>query len=352
MQAAGRMSQSSETPRPQEFDAAALRRRFGNAFAIKPHVFWLDMLTSAVVGWSAFAAAVSQPFLSLEYWACLLIAVLALLRGVLFIHELAHVRPSQLPGFEIAWHALLGTPLMVPSLMYVGSHNDHHKRDIFGTRVDPEYAPIPTYSRLQLLSFVLGVVVVPPLLPLRWGVAAPLSYFFPPLRRLIVERASTLVINPEYRRPMPKGKQAERWVVQELASGIVFWLAVLAAWAGWLSWTVALTWLLVTCGIVVINQVRTLAAHRYENDGGEVDSLGQLLDSVNLRGLPVLTALIAPVGLRYHALHHFLPAVPYHALGGLHRQLSRELPSEAPYHRTEAPGIVPLVRRLWDRAPA
>ena len=102
----------------------------------------------------------------------------------------------------------------------------------------------------------------------------------------------------------------------------------------------------------MINQIRTLAAHHYENDGSEVDALGQLMDSVNLRGVPVLTALVAPVGLRYHALHHFLPAVPYHSLGTLHRRLCRELPREAEYHRTEAEGILPMLRRLWDRAPA
>ena len=112
------------------------------------------------------------------------------------------------------------------------------------------------------------------------------------------------------------------------------------------------TWVLLAGGILVINQIRTLAAHRYENDGREVDSFGQLMDSVNLRGVPILTALIAPVGLRYHALHHFLPSVPYHSLGALHRRLCRELPREAAYHRTEVGGILPMVRRLWERAPA
>ena len=278
------------------------------------------MLVSAGAGWTAFAFAVSQPLFSSEYLLWLAIAIVAILRAVLFIHELAHLKTGELPGFEIVWHVAVGTPLMVPSLMYVGSHNDHHKRNGFGTREDPEYAPISRYSRCKLVTFVLSVALLPLVLPLRWGVLAPLSYLIPPLRKLVVERASTLVINPDYRRPMPRGKNARRWMAQEIASGSLFWIGLAACLLGWLPLSFAITWVLLASGILVINQIRTLASHRYENDGREVDSFGQLMDSVNLRGVPILTALVAPVGLRYHALHHFLPGVPYHSLGLLHRR--------------------------------
>ena len=136
---------------------------------------------------------------------------------------------------------------------------------------------------------------------------------------------------------------------QELALGALFWLAVGAWWLGFIGFEFWITWAAMTGGILLINQVRTLAAHRYEQDGKGCDSVGQLLDSINLRG-SILTALVAPVGLRYHALHHFLPAVPYHALGRLHRQLQRELPQEAPYHETESAGVIATVRALWDKA--
>jgi fatty acid desaturase len=278
--------------------------------------------------------------------------VFPLQRAVLFIHELAHLKASQLPYFELGWHLAVGLPLQVPSLMYVGSHADHHKRSAFGTRVDPEYARIASWPRWRIVQFVLGVAYVPFALPLRWGIGAPLSYAIPPLRKLLVERVSTLVINPDYRRPMPKGTQAERWMHQEAAAGSLAWAVAFALWMGWLPMVLVPSWLLLSGAILMINQVRTLAAHRYENDGREVDSAGQLLDSVNLSGLPVLTALVAPVGLRFHALHHFLPAVPYHSLGTLHRQLARELPREAPYHRTQSEGILPTVRELWNKAAA
>ncbi|MEE3330468.1 MAG: fatty acid desaturase [Myxococcota bacterium] len=346
------VEQTLATAPAQGLDVAEIRRRYGSAFRCRPAIYWTDMLVSAAVGWTAFAAALMATFGSLEWAGYLGIAIFANLRAVLFIHEIAHIKGGTLRGFEIAWHAVVGAPLQVPSLMYVGSHNEHHKRSAFGTADDPEYAPIAQYSRFKLLFFVLSVAVVPIVLPLRWGLLAPLSYSVPGLRKLVVERLSTLGINPAYRRPLPKGTQAERWQRQELALGIVFWIAVVAFLSGVIGVEFWLTWVCMTGGILLINQVRTLAAHRYESDGSACDSADELLDSINLSGVPVLTALVAPVGLRYHALHHLLPAVPYHALGTLHRRLSRELPQEAEYHQAEAGGVFATVRDLWTRAQA
>ena len=334
------------------FDASEIRRRYGSAFRPKPWIYWTDMLGSAAIGWTAFGAAASEPLGSPAFVVFLFIAIFAHLRSVLFIHELTHLPPGAVPGFEVGWHIAVGAPLQVPSLMYVGSHNDHHKRSGFGTKEDPEYAPLARYSRWRLVAFVLNVAFVPLVLPLRWGVLAPLSYVCPPLRKLVVERLSTLGINPEYRRPMPKGSAAARWMRQEMALAAVFWLAVAGWFLGIIGFQLWLTWVLMTSGILLINQVRTLAAHRYERDGSACGTLDQVLDSINLRGIPILTALVAPVGLRYHALHHFLPAVPYHSLGTLHRRLVRELPQEAPYHATEAEGVLAAVKHLWVKAPA
>ncbi len=329
--------------------AAQVRKRFASTFLPKMHIYWLDLLLSSLLGWTAFWLSVQQPFGSLAYLATTSTALLALLRAVLFIHEIAHQKRGSLPGFEVAWHAVVGLPFMLPSLMYVGSHGDHHRSHTFGTAGDPEYAPLAHGTLLGLVWFVLGVCLVPVLLPLRWGIIGPLSSVLSPLRELVMQRASTLVINPAYRRPLPGKQYRLRWLVQEWAAALVAWLVGVSWYAGQLPGVWLMQWYVVTAGMLIVNQIRTLAAHRYDNTGRRLSVTEQLLDSVNLGGWPVFTVLAAPVGLRYHALHHLLPNVPYHSLGRLHRQLQEELPPAGVYQQTIERGILSALRSLVAR---
>lgn len=327
-----------------------LRQRFASAFRPRRWIYWTDMLLSACLGWSLFALAVSVPFGSPLHVLATFGAIFALLRTVLFIHELAHRRESELPGFGVAWNLLVGIPVQVPSLMYLGSHLDHHRRTGFGTNEDPEYAPIARWSRRRIASFVLTVAFVPLVMPIRWAILGPLSRLVPPLRPLVVSRLSTLAINSHYRRPMPRGAQLRRWNWQEAGAALFVWSVAGAVAAGWIPLEVIGQWLLVAAGVWIVNQVRTLAAHGYEHGGEPVDTEGQLLDSINLRGWVVFTGLVAPVGLRYHALHHYLPTLPYHSLGMLHRQLLRQLPADSAYRRTSRGGLIDTLKRVWSRA--
>jgi fatty acid desaturase len=112
--------------------------------------------------------------------------------------------------------------------------------------------------------------------------------------------------------------------------------------------------LAIASGVMFLNQVRTLVAHLWENDGEAMTVTQQYLDSVNVPPPGLLPALWAPVGLRFHALHHLLPGVPYHNLGEAHRRISRELDADSPYFQANYRGLPKLVASLtiksWNGA--
>lgn len=336
---------------PDELSPGLLRRRFADAYAPRPAIYWVDLLASAGLGWGAFLAAGRAASLPISI-ALLGVATLALYRAVLFIHEIAHLRRGAVPNFETGWNALVGCPFVVPSLMYVGSHSAHHKRSTYGTPLDPEYEPIAYWSPLRIVASTALMPFLPPALVLRWAVIGPLSWLLPALRRFTVAHLSTLVINASYRRPAPSGRAARRWLAQELGAAIACWAGLAALLSGQVAPAWAARWYAVTTGILILNHLRTLAAHRYENRGEAVDVTTQLLDSVNVTGLPGLAVLLAPVGLRYHGLHHLAPSLPYHSLARVHRTLMAELPADAPYRRTQVTGFREPLRRLLTTARA
>ena len=78
----------------------------------------------------------------------------------------------------------------------------------------------------------------------------------------------------------------------------------------------------------------------------------QLTDSVNIVGQPIITELWFPIGLKYHALHHLFPSLPYHALGEAHRRLMAELPADSPYRLTVSPSFLRVLVELVHAAQA
>lgn len=318
---------------------SSLRERFADELRPRKSIYWPDMLASMIVGWTSLALALryqSVPVVSVAF-SCS--AVFALYRATLFIHEITHLKRGAVPGFETAWNLTVGVPLMVPSMLYVGSHNDHHRRAVFGTAIDPEYEPIGHWTPWRVVASGLPMLVVPAILAIRWAILGPISYLVPPLRRVVVERASALVINPRYRRKPPQGPALLRWALQEAATAVYVWALVFGVWWGHIPLGWVLQFYVITAAILLVNHVRTLAAHRYIHLGEELTREGQLLDSVNLVSESLWTKLVAPVGLRYHALHHMLPGLPYHSLGAVHRALCSELPDDSSYHRVSVSSV-------------
>ena len=313
--------------------------------APRPAIYWADLLASALVGYAALAAAILLPATG---WAIAagVVAVFALYRAASFVHEVSHIKHSALPGFRLGWNMLIGVPLMAPSFTYEGVHNLHHARTRYGTADDPEYLPLALMKPWSVPVFVLVAALAPIGFLLRWAVAAPLSLLFPKLRVVVVAKYSALAINPAFERRPPEGEAKRLWHVLEAVTSL--WTIALLTMVA--TGVVPLRGFLIFLGIVsvvmVINQVRTLVAHLWENDGEAMSVTAQYLDSVNVPPPGFLPVLWAPVGLRYHALHHLLPSVPYHALGEAHRRLSAAVDAQSIYHRASYPGLPGLVERL------
>jgi fatty acid desaturase len=105
-------------------------------------------------------------------------------------------------------------------------------------------------------------------------------------------------------------------------------------------------WYAVSASISLINSLRTLAAHAYRSDGTPLSREDQLRDSVDSPA-PLWGALWAPVGLRFHALHHYFPGIPYHNLGEAYRRLTAQLPPEATIHAVRSAGLLRSVSTLF-----
>ncbi len=330
-----------------------LRKEYASILKPNPKTYWIDLIASSSIGWLAFSLSLDAPLGTALYFFTALVATFALLRSVLFIHEIAHYKRGALPGFEMAWHLVVGLPFLIPSFMYIGSHGDHHRTQIYGTIQDPEYTKLSSGNVFTLLGFVLGTIFVPVLLILRWGLLGPVSYFSAKMRASLIRHGSTLVINPWYQRALTKPRYRRRWLIQELAVTSIVWAVSYGLLAEQLPIRLLFQWYFVITCMLLINQLRTIAAHRYKSSGTELSLQQQLVDSVTLTGSSLFTVLAAPVGLRFHALHHLLPNVPYHYLGGIHRVFVEALPEAIGYQKTAETSIscaiVNLVRSLKKR---
>ena len=318
--------------------AAELTRDINTA---RPEIYWPDMIISALVGYGALAGAILTQKTALAVLFAL-VSVFALYRALLFIHEITHLHRDALPGFRTAWNLLVGVPMLTPSLMYEQVHTLHHARTKYGTVEDPEYMPLALMKPWSLPLFVLVAALAPLALIVRWGVIAPLGLVIPPLRRFAWERLSSLSINPHFRRRAAEGKERRWFAIQQILASL--WAMFLISTPFWLGWRPLLIAMAVTAAVAVFNQLRTLVAHLWENDGQAMTVTAQYLDSVNVPN--TLAGFWAPVGLRYHALHHLIPSMPYHSLHEAHRRISAHLGETSTFAEASHPGMMPLVGRI------
>lgn len=308
-------------------------------------IYWGDLVASAVVGWGALALAITSSSMIVAILAGV-VSMLALYRGISFIHELTHVKHASLPHFRLGYNALIGVPMLTPSFMYEGVHNLHHAKTRYGTSEDPEYLPLALMKPWTLPLFIVIAALAPVGLLIRYAILSPLSLVIPGFRKVVVERFSALAINPSFRRRMPEGAFRTQWNrIETVTSLWAITLVVLVA-TGTLPLRAFAIFLGVASAVAVVNQLRTLVAHLWENEGEAMSVTAQYLDTVNVPPPATLPMLWAPVGLRYHALHHLLPGVPYHSLGEAHRRISTVLAADSLYHQASYKGMPGLVWKI------
>jgi fatty acid desaturase len=303
----------------------------------RPGVYWLDLLLTSILGWTAFVIAARTP-LSPAMLLCAAIAVFALYRALCFLHEITHFNKRSMRGFETMWNALIGFPLLMPSFIYAGVHQAHHNLASYGTSNDPEYLPFAQSSGMTLV-FALQSFLIPAALAARFLILSPVGLVLPRFQRWLAVHASALTMNLSYKREMTPGLL--RRIRLGSALILVLWLTAAAL----LPLRVFVLWFGVVSVASFINTLRTLAAHRYEGEGSPVDRSGQLSDSIDVPGR-FWTELWAPVGLRYHALHHYFPGLPYHNLGEAHRRLVESLPAGSVYRASTRPSLLASLTAL------
>lgn len=332
------------TQRSPATTLSAARALVNDLYEPKAAIYWADFLLTMTVGYAA-GLVYLQPNLPLGLQMLALpIAVVALYRLGSFMHEVVHLKQHQMPVFRFTWNLLAGIPLLTPTFFYV-THLTHHNTHLYGTADDGEYLPLAHGSRRDIALFLLQIVLQPIGVFIRF-LLAPLSFLHPRLRQWTLERASSFVINFRHRRAIPADAPRAAWAMVDLACSMRAWAIFALIYLGLESWMHIPKLYSIAVLILVLNHTRTLGAHLYRNRGPRMTHEQQLLDSTNIRG-GWLTEALCPLGLRYHALHHLFPSIPYHNLGRAHRRLMQHLPANASYREVEFPTFIAVMREFF-----
>jgi len=332
----------------EDFPLKEARELVAHLMVRNPIIYWADLLLNLVLGWGGFYLVVTTPAFSVMNIVAFIVSSFSLYRVAIFIHEIVHMKKGTFRGFIFFWNLVAGLPLLIPSFTYYGVHNDHHRRDTYGTTEDGEYLPFGAEESWKIVAYVFLSLILPLLFLVRFLILTPLSWVIPSLGKYAWERASSLTIDLSYRRPPPTRLDGKYWRFQEIGACLYAWTAVILIYLGVLPLKFAIVWYLVTLVIFTMNSLRTLGAHAYRNPGDvKMTVADQFLDSVDVTG-GLFSPLWAPVGLRYHATHHLFPQMPYHSLGKAHYLLVEKLSDNKLYLCSTRKSLWHALKTLWQ----
>lgn len=301
-------------------------------FTIRPVTFYTDLIVTGLIAWSSLLLIQVDSLPVFAKFILAFISYSAFYRGLAFIHEVVHFN-KKIPGLRVLYNLIFGFANRVPFFIH-DPHRYHHLPNTFGTSEDPEYAYLKGSGRKTLLKPFLVGMLSPFLLIARFGILPLVSWAFPMKWKMaLYQRASTIVVNPNYVRPVPSNEDFKQARLEEYLCAIYFLAQIALVKFNIISIEIVYVWFSLMMIGAFVNVWRARIAHRYDNAGGTLSPLAQLRDSITVekRGLAFLWA---PAGLQYHSLHHLAPQIPYHNLQAAHNSLKEKLDEQHPYSQT------------------
>jgi fatty acid desaturase len=320
-------------------------------FRVSPARYWLDFLLSATLAYVSAGVFLGSPLGSWQQLVAYPLAIFWLYRLGSLVHEVCHLGHREMRVFKVVWNLVVGVMTLAPSPFYTRHHRDHHSQRLYGTPEDPEYIVnvVRPGNWLSLLGYATLIAAYPLIVFLRF-LLAPLTFLHPRLREWTLRRASALTMNFRYERRL---NAFDRWAITGIE--ILCWLRAtmipLAVILGLAHWTRMPLVYSLGLGVLILNQMRQLADHHFESSGQNLDLPDHIRDSCNYTGRDFWTWLFFPFSIRYHALHHLFPTLPYHNLRAAHYYLVEKLPADSPYRQLDQSSWWSVARKtFWPPA--
>jgi len=323
----------------------AVRGAHVDFFRPSPVRYWTDFLVSLIAAYVSAGVYLTSPLGSWPQLVAFPIAVFWLYRMGSLVHEVCHLGEHEMPFFKAAWNVLGGVMILMPSPFFTRHHRDHHSQRYYGTPQDPEYAAnmVEAGNLTSVLVYALKIMAMPIVVFLRF-LLVPLTFVTPGVREWTLRHASALTFNRHYERRLTAADRRAILAAEIpcfIRAAVIPTLVIL----GLNDWTRIPLLYALAVATVALNHMRFLADHHCEGDGSHSDMESHITDSCNFTTNDPLTLLFFPFSIRYHALHHLFPSMPYHNLRRAHEHLVATLPASSPYRSLERPGWWSVARR-------
>ncbi len=302
--------------------------------------YWIDFFGCLIPAYVASAIFLGATMGSWQQLLSYPVALFFLYRLGSLVHEVCHLKHGEMNAYKLAWNLLAGIIIFSPSPFFTRHHRDHHSTHYFGTTDDPEYF-LSMYHRGNVLGIfmLIGKMLITPLVVFLRFLLVPLIWLVHGWREWTLVHASSLsmALNPSYERklnPVDRRNIAiVEWLCWVRATQILVVIAL-----GITDWTRLPLLYSLGFGVLCMNTLRLAGDHHGHSHGDAVSMADHILDSCNYTGRDAMTAILFPFSIRYHALHHIFPSLPYHNLAAAHRYLIQTLEPTSPYRSLDRNG--------------